>query len=405
MRALRIAAFAAALLVATSDVRSARFEFTHAPAAFADIAGIVPLGSLNPFDNHVLAVDHMYLGYPVPPGPPLNAYPVYVMGNGSIVLVSRERIADRPDYDYGVFISHTRAITSYVLHLHVPNANLDGILASADPASWISVGSMQVLLLGQLGAPAPIPVGGGDFLGYTKNYSHNWDVGVIDSGVRGDFEGRGPRRYPKIQDYLDLLGIAATPPFSGQQTLNAVCFLDYLEPGLRASYELLLTGPNCGRAGWDVAGRLRGAWFNPALDAAATPPLGQIETGALSVIPDNLAPSTHVKLAFGAGSTFSAFDPDPARPVMQLREAFRVEIDPAPGTTINPDPALVGVRTGVVCYDLPYNAPEGPRFNSVRFHLPDRRTLQIKYDPAPFLTPQCATLTGDPDGTWAVYVR
>ena len=404
MRSLRVLAFAAVLLAVSSEVDSARFEFTHAPAAFADISRIEPLGGLNPGDNHVLAVDHMYLGYPVPPGPPINAYSVYAMGVGSIVMVVRLPSDDVPDPDYGIYIQHTRSITSYVLHLHALSANIDGIVATAPESAWVHFGALDILLLGQLGAPAPIPVSGGDFLGFTKNYSHNWDVGVIDSKVRGDFIGRGERRYPKIADYLALLGVAADPPHSGQQTLNAVCFTDYLEPGLRASYELLLTGPNCGRAGWDVAGALRGAWFNPALDAAVVPPLGEIETGALSIIPDNQDPA-YVRIAFGAGSSFSAFDPDPARPVTQLRQAFRVAVDATAGALINPDPQAVGVRTGPVCYDLPYAAPEGPRFNSVRFYLPDRRSLQIRYDPTPHVTPQCAGFIDPPDATWVVYVR
>jgi hypothetical protein len=407
MRALKLLAVAVvgAFIGLTRSVDTAGFLFTHAPAAFSDIGGIEPLGALNPGDNHVLAVDHMYLQYPTPPGDPLTSYPVSVMGSGSIVMVTRERFDGRADYDYGVFIQHTRSITSYVLHLHVPNANLDGILNSADPSAWIAVGSLQVMLLGQLGAPAPIPMSGGDFLGFTKNYSHAWDVGVIDTKVRGDFLGRGERRYPKIQDYMDLLGIVAEPPFAGQQTLNARCFLDYLPPGLRAMYERLLTGPNCGRAGWDVTGRLRGAWFNRSIDDEPVPPLRDLESGALSIIPDNREPFTYVRLAFGAGSRFSAFDPDPDRPIGQLRNAFRVEIDRTPDTRINADPIEVRASGGTYCYDLPYHAPEGPRFNSVRF-LVEGRQLRVKYDPTPFEAPQCALLPPElPDDSWATYVR
>lgn len=75
--------------------------------------------------------------------PPLNSYPTYVMGAGSIVMVVRERIGDRPDDDYGVYIRHTRAITSHVSHLHVPNANLDGTIAAVPESAWIHVGSLE----------------------------------------------------------------------------------------------------------------------------------------------------------------------------------------------------------------------------------------------------------------------
>jgi hypothetical protein len=394
------------LLARPVGVRTAPFTFTHAPFDFTDTSGVVPLGSLNPGDNHVLPVDHMYVNYPVPDGGGTALSRVLSMARGKVVMIVEEQSGDRPDPDYGIFIRHTATLTSYFLHVHVLNANLDGYVRLAPAEAWIEIRpEFRILLPGQRGADAAPALHGGEFVGFTKNYSHAWDIGVIDSERTGDFIGRGARRYPTLGDYMRALGIAGlVPPYRGQETLNAQCFLDYLPEEIAAAYSRWLTGPNCGRAGWDVAGRLRGAWFNRTIDEAATPPVFQLETGALSVVPDVVEPDTYVRIAFGAGSEYSAFDP--ARALPQLRNAFRIEMSAVAGARINPDPATTVPGGGPYCYDLRYDTADGPRFNSARFYMPSPRRLRIRYDPTPHLLAQCADMPKElPDATWADYVR
>jgi hypothetical protein len=152
---------------------------------------------------------------------------------------------------------------------------------------------------------------------------------VIDSHVSGDFIGRGERRYPTFSDYIALLGIDAEPPFAGQQTLNATCFLSYLPAEIAELWnQKLISSPQtCGQAGWDVHARLRGAWFSTGVDAPADPPLFELQTAALSVIPDNELPSFFLRLGFGAGGLSPI---DPTRALEQLELAFKVRIDRTP---------------------------------------------------------------------------
>ena len=399
------AVFALALTAGTTGARTAPFMFTHAPFEFTDTSGVIPLGDLNPGGGHVLPVDHMYVMYPVPDGGGTSLSRVLAMADGQVVMIVEEEVDGLRDYE--VFIRHTSAITSYFIHIHALNANLDGYVTLAPAEAWIEVRpGFRVLLPGQRGAAPPPAVRGGELVGFTRNYSHAWDVGVINSKITGDFIGRGARRYPTLADYMRALGIVGVvPPYRGQDTLNAQCFLDYLPEELRAAYSRWLTGPNCGRAGWDVLGTLRGAWFNHTIDDAATPPVFQLEGGALSVVPDVNEPDRYVRIALGAGD-FSAFDPGPGRTIPQLRNAFRIEMSGVAGARINPDPATTVVGGGPYCYDLSYDSPDGPRFNSVRFFMPTPRRLRIRYDPTPHALEQCPGMPKElPDGTWADYVR
>ena len=381
--------------------------FSHAPTDLANVAGVIPLGNLNPGGGHTLAVDHMYLNYPVPNSGGAYAYPVYAMGDGTLVTVFHTLTTGKPDPDYQLFIAHTPRLTSTFDHVHVLSPRLQSFLAAVPDSAWVQAGgSSRILLLGRLGAPAPLPVVAGEQIGVTKSYSSNWDVGVIDTHRQIYFAGQGARRYPTFTDYLQLLGVDVQPTFLGQKTINAACFLDYLHADLRDAWAELLTSTprSCGRPGWDVAGKLRGAWFNPAIDAASPAPLFEVTSAAISIIPDNTAPTTRVQIGIASGSRFAALDPGGSYP--QLHDAFKVTTNQAPTARINPDPARIGPSTGTVCYDLAYQGV-GLRFNSILFHMATDTSVAIKFDPTPYGGPQCGLITlGAPDASWtATYVR
>ncbi len=382
--------------------------FSHGPTDLANVAGVVPLGNLNPGGGHVLAVNHMYLSYPVPVSNGAYAYPVNAMGDGALVMVLQSHVDGGTDPDYELYISHTPQLTSYFIHIHELSSRLQSFLATVPEPAWIGLGAAdRIVLLGQLGAPAPLAVAAGEHLGDTRSFSSSWDVGVIDLRQHAYFEGRGARRYPTFADYLQLLGVDVQPPLAGQQTINAACFINYLQEDLRAAWAALLTStpPGCGRAGWDLPGRLRGAWFNPAIDAASPPPLFELESAALSIIPDNLAPTSRVQIGIASGSPFAALDPDGSFP--QLRRPLVVTMNRAPGARVNPDPAQVGPHLGTVCYDLAYEGDGGQRYNSILFRMLSDRSVAIRFDPEPSVGPRCGSMAlGEPDATWTTtYVR
>jgi hypothetical protein len=381
--------------------------FTHPPTHPTFVSGIVPLGSANPGGRHVLPVDHMYMLYPHPDTEGFYRYPVYAMGRGEIVMLTRTRMAESPSgYDYSIFIRHVDApITSYYIHLHKLEAVLESYFAARED-KWLTVRpGFQVMLLGQLGAPPVYWLPAGRYVGDTASFSHAWDIGVIDPRVTGSFLGRGSRRYPTIPDYLSALGYAASPPYPGQETLHARCFIDYMTPALRAEWQPLLVsaGRSCGRVGWDVANTIQGSWFNGGVDVVADG-IWRIEEAAFAIVPWHLNPSTHVQIAIASGGGLAKLDPADAYP--QLDQEFVIRIDRTPGTSINPDPLRVGPGAGTVCYDLEYLNADGTRFNTLKIRLTAERTVAMRFDPTPRATPGCTHAPWElPDGAWVSYIR
>lgn len=375
--------------------------FTHGPTDPGMVERVIPLGNLNPGDNHVLAVDHMYLTVPISAG--IASVPVYAMADGTVVSMARWWHEEIAQYDYGIWIQHTSAVTSYFIHLtQLTDRIIEQTLLTPDPWTPIAPG-FDVLLFGQGAAPPRFSLAAGERIG--RSFGHTWDVGVIDTRVRGDFIGRGERRYPTMDDYIALLGLPYVAPYPGQQTLNAACFIDYLAPGLRETWQALIasTPKWCGLAGHDVHARLRGAWFSTNVDDAPEPPLFDLQTGALSIIPDNLRPLTHIQIGIGAGR-LSPFDPDNV--LDRLDMPFFVAVDFTPGARVNPDPSAVGARTGTVCYDLAYHDGGESRYNAIFFNLTGGRGVLVKLDTTPYTAPPCADSGLPlPDGSWAEYVR
>lgn len=378
--------------------------FPFPPTDSVNVTRVIPLGNLNPRDRHVLAVDHNYLVYPFPSSDGAHAYPVRAMAAGTIVLMFRQPLETTGGVvpDYGIYIEHTRSITSYVIHVHELSPSL---ASQIDGATWIAIRpGFDILLPGQGDAPR-VGVAAGEEVGVTRSYTEAWDVGVIDTSVRNDLLGRGARRYPSLEDYADWLGLTFAPPYSGHQTRNAACFIDYLDAKHQTDWFFKLTSDpiSCGRAGWDVAGRLRGAWFSHGIDAAASVDLFQLQTGVLSLIPDNLRPDTQAQIGIGAG-LYSAIDPLDTMP--QLDNASRIPMDFTAGALANPDPATVRVREGPVCYDLASDSGGVPRYDRLLLFLLSRNRLLARYEPIAATVPQCGPGPfPDPDDAWVEYVR
>jgi hypothetical protein len=382
--------------------------FSHPPTDLALVAGIVPLGSASPASGHIRPVDHMYLRYQRPASGGADRLPVYAMAAGRLVMATRTRSDEIPDTDYALWIQHDEGVTVELQHLHQLATALRRHLARAPAGAWIEVrDGFEAMFLGQLGAPAPLRVRAGQTVGWTKSWSHAWDVGVSDPRVEAALEAEGPLRYPGLVDLAAAVGVELErPPFPGHPTRNAACFLDYLAPALRAAWtqKLLSTPKSCGRAGWDLAGRLRGTWFNAAVDTAQPPPVLELEWAALSIVPDALRPGTHVQIALATGHPLAALDPTGAHP--QLRRAFLVAADARAAARANPNPARVSRRTGVVCYDLQYQGPGGAAYNLVLFRLASARRLLVAFDPTQRAAPGCAAAPAAPVGGWtATYVR
>lgn len=408
----------------TPDVPVTAGLLTSPPTDIANVASVIPLGNLNPGGGHVLSVDHMYLSYPVPAGGGSLSYPVHAMAAGQLFMIFRQQVADRPDYDYQLFIKHTCSVYSYVDHLHGLSPVIADYLSSYGVA-WRDLSDSGtgpwVLFLGQSDGAAMLPLSSGEQIGITKNYSHDWDVGLVDTRqTNGAFANISPRHYPGFGDFASLFpafsGIDLSIYNLGNKMRNAACFIDYMDnsSGMQTAWrdKLASTPKGCGSVGWDVAGHLRGAWFNPALDALPTVVMDN-EVAALSIIPDNIHPTTRTQIGFGNAATGSTvpslalLDPSTWAPPVtatQIAQPFYIDNDTSPGTAVNPDPDVVAPGV-TVCYDLPYF---GGSYNTLLLHMSDATHLKIKYNPAPSTSAQCSTLaTAFPavDSSWIEYVR
>lgn len=408
----------------TPDVPVSAGLLTSPPTDIANVTDVLPLGNLNPGGGHVLSVDHMYLSYPVPAGGGSLSYPVHNMASGKLFMIFRQQIAGRPDYDYQIFIQHTCSVYSYVDHLHGLSSTIDTYLTSHSVAWQDMSGSSTgpwVLFLGQSGGTAMLPLSSGEQIGITKNYSHNWDVGLVDTRqTAGTFTNISPRHYPGFNDYAPLFpafsGIDLSIYNLGNKMRNAACFIDYMDnsSGMQTAWhaKLASTPKSCGSVGWDTPGHLRGAWFNPALDSLPTVVLDN-EVAALSIIPDNMNPTTRTQIGFGNAATgntvpsLALLDPSTWTPPVaapQIAQPFHIDHVTTPGTVVNPDPAAVGPGV-TVCYDLPYS---GSHYNTLLLHMIDATHLKIKYNPAPLTSAQCNSLAAAfpaVDGSWIEYVR
>lgn len=404
------------------DVPVAAGLFTSPPTDINQVSGVRPLGNLNPGGGHVLSVDHMYLNYATPNGGGTDIVPVYAMGDGEIIYLIKS--TDPGGYDYELHIKHSCSVASYFIHLHGLSPDVEAFISTRGGV-WQDISGTGdgpwLMFLGQPGGAPTMPVAAGDPVGITRNYSVSWDVGVIDKRfVSGSFLNSSPRRYPDIQDFLAVMptidvdyGVYQV----GHRSFNAACFLDYLDnsTGMRDVWfdKLTSTPRTCGQVGWDVSGRLSGAWFNPAIDAAGPEVLFDIEAGALSIIPDNYNPLHRVQIGFGNDSgdttpSLALLDPStwspPIAGVDQIRQPFFIASNPLLLATVNPDPAVVDVGK-TVCYDLPYWTGD---YNYVLFHMTDSTTLRVKYDPTDYTTAQCTGLSASypvVDDSWGTYIR
>lgn len=407
----------------TPDIPIGEGLFTSAPASIDDVSSVIPLGSSHPGSNHVIPVNHNYLVYPATVSPGSISYPVYAMADGEIIYLFKQRKDGRPDLDYQVYIKHSCSVVAYYDHIHELNSDIQNYLDS-NASEWTNLGGEDALLfLGQEGGPVTIPVTSGQLVGYTKDYSYDWDVGVIDSRrVSGFFIQPNANRYPSLDDMIKTLPFITADVSIyqlGNDSINASCFIDYLDDhtGLKSTwYAKIGSNPQeCGRVGWDIPQRLRGTWFNPVIDSLIAPSFDS-EIGALTIVPENFSPSTKVKLSWGVAAIassnpeFALLDPAnwiPAQDVSaQLRDGFRATMDHELTAVINPDPANVTVNT-MVCYDLQvFNPTAG--FNSILFIMSDSHTLNAKYDPTINLTAQCSNLLASNPAVssdWVLYSR
>jgi hypothetical protein len=398
--------------------------FVRPPADLNEVAAIIPLGNVNPAPDggHIRPVNHMYLDYMTPRDGGTRLVDVYAMAPGRIVALFQRQTEVQgvgPIDEYEVWIQHTEWVTTYYDHLHELEPRLRYPDWHDPTAGWVSIGPGRFLFLGQNGARNPVHVRPGQRLGGTRNYSSNWDIGVVDTRHVGSFLGSGVLRYPNFTEILaqyireggNVPALGPDPPFPGEAFVNSACFIDYMTPSLADQWRARLGGDkSCGRPDWDRSGTLLGNWYRADVTAVTLENMMMAETNAISFSPDNRDPLNKVQI--GIGTSFVAGWPASISPVPESARAAAADRltrqlvftpDRTPGSQRNPDPAAVGVD-GYACYDIP--APEfgGATHRLLVYHhsADGVEHVELRYGPA-----SCATLPVWSSFTawWGDYVR
>jgi hypothetical protein len=293
----------------------------------------------------------------------------------------------------------------------------------------------------------------------TTRYPHYYDV--MESMIEGvDINGVPFKTTP-----LGKMLLKRNHPYLGNAQLNAQCLDDYLEPSLKAQWEVpfLALGAEagsvvatkhrkkCHAGGYDRSLRLSGVWFVPELDErpALKQYSGMASLGIYSSIryQGNNTPLANVSIAWGikpnlpegshlspppAAIAMAKLDPTtwtPECPVGEvlltcleqkkkpigfsnsyLSNGFETYPDPTDSDTVNPVPAKVKIGS-TVCYDLPRSGGFNGDYDYIFFKLESETKLKAAYFPVNSVGKKCADLISDeeiPDEespVWVEYTR
>ncbi|MBI2176634.1 M23 family metallopeptidase [Candidatus Woesearchaeota archaeon] len=288
------------------------FMLGASPLALEDIEKIRPMGGLS--SVHITPTDHQYwdtLGNNIVDDKVnLDRFKVHAPGDGNIVEIGFM------DGDYRVIIEHT--CNFYTIFIHVDKLT-DEIMATAGlqrkPGEqvWPRIPVKEGQVIGSIG------------------------VGKLDFSV--------------VDESVTLKGFAIPESYEGEVwKIHTVDTFDYYEEPLRSQLiakNLRTTTPLGGKIDYDVDGRLVGNWFKEGTGKYSGGP-GEYWKNHLSIVYDSIDPS-QIRIGVGNIGGWSLVY----------------------GVTGNsPDPASVGIETGVVKYELAtfeYYVSSGEKWDKVGF--------------------------------------
>ncbi len=199
---------------------------THAPMNASDISDIQPMGLM--VGSHVTPVDHEYY-WGKNQSAPINTYPVYADGDGTIVAVEA---TPNGNYDnWWVTIAHSCTfLSNYNLMTSITPS-----IKAALPKSWgpNSNGGVH------------IPVKAGELIGYVGDQSLDFQVWNTQVTLKGFLN---PRAYNNREPWK----------------VNTVAPLDYFTSAVKAQITPLYVrtvAPPDGKIDYDINGEAVGNWF------------------------------------------------------------------------------------------------------------------------------------------------
>ena len=338
----------------TLPVCGSDLPYSLLPTDLNVIAGIVPLGNLNP-SGHTFPTDHIYfymkpLDPANPVGPRMTAN-LFAPGAVTVTgMATTEYLSASPPFtDYTIYFYGCRDVKSYYAHVQTLDSAFQAEVGPIDEGcSDYSTGGTRVR---RCQKNLAVKVAAGTLMG-TSGPPHavSFDFGTYD--------------------------MRTTVPFVSPQrrfgdNLHTVCPLDYFEGGVKGQMEALLgrfdgavrrtVAPVCGEIGYDVAGTARGWWYKPGAPNVPDDP-------HLTLAPDNIDPT---KQDIASGTSV---------PNLQGWWTFA----PVTSGFVDRDFAQVTADGHVYCYDTFMDPLGQPAYTGFRIliGMPTAATLQIERDPS-----------------------
>lgn len=275
------------------------FLFDYLPFDLNNIVFIEPLGSM--IGNHVTPIDHQY--YMALDHMQLNqsaiTVNVYSPGDGTVTQI--QHMSSLPGDnsaiidDYRIVIQHTSAISSVYIHI---DTLIDRIATVAPPPGEYASVNVDVLA--------------GEIIGYYR--------GTIDYNV--------------VDENVVLTGFVNPESYQAESWKTHIPdpFDYFKEPMKSQLIEKCLRSavPIGGKIDHDIEGKLIGSWFQENTNGYAGLDQNNYWVGHLSVVYHNIDPE-HIIVSLGS------YNNEPRQ--------FAVKNN-------TPDPASVGVDTGLIFYEL-----------------------------------------------------
>lgn len=311
--------------------------FTYSPMKIEDIGRIEPYGIM--VDAHVIPTSHGYIS-PAQFNSPRDAYPVYAIADGVIVHVSHrgqfvgDNNKDKPTDEYQMYFEHTCTFYSYY-----------DLLTSLSPEIESQVGKLTGFQQKQV----RIPIKAGQLVGRIGGQTVDFAVWNFE---KEPAYFANPKSYTGDDDrfYLEDMFAYFEEPLKSQ----------LLAKNMRTAE------PRSGKVAYDIEGKLVGNWFKKGSGGFHGPKDIQRQAGGrywdghLSISYDYIDP-TQIKFSIGNFNGKAA--------------QFSVKGN-------GPDPAIVGVESGAITYEListvSQHAPGGSLQGTVLLQLLEPTKLKLE---------------------------
>lgn len=305
--------------------------FAYPQMRIEDIGSILPYGLM--VDAHVIPTSHGYVSPKIFNSPP-DAYPVYAIADGTIVFVAHrgEFVGDKKTNqvvnDYQLYVEYSCTFYSYY-----------DLLTSLSPEIEKHVGKLK----GFERKYVRIPVKAGQLIGRVGGKTVDFAVWNFEKEPAFFVN---PKNYEDDEDrfYLEDMFVYFVEPIKSQLLAKNVRIAE----------------PESGEVAYDIDGKLVGNWFEPGSGGFRGPRTRQVQgspgrywDGHLAIVYDYIDP-TQIRFSIGNFNGKAA--------------QFGVS-----GNA--PDPANVGVESGLVKYELqhydyynkdtgrPWSTSDGPVAN------------------------------------------